>query len=67
MTGEVRMTDLLYIVHGLCRITATETDDAKTQLSELCASTQTKHKEQCDTFTRDQNLDIFYSKIFAVM
>lgn len=59
------MTDLLQILHDLGRITATEADDAKAQFSELCASVKLKHKEQFDTFNREQTLDVFYSKIFA--
>ena len=59
------MTDLLQILHDLGQITSTEADDVKAQFSELCASAKSKHKEHFDTFNREQNLDIFYSKIFA--
>lgn len=64
-TSEARMTDLLRILHDLGRITSTEADEAKAKFSELCASAKSKHKEQFDTFNRQQNLDVFYSKIFA--
>ena len=47
------------------RITSTKADDSKAKFSELCASAKSKHKEQFDTFNREQNLDVFYSKIFA--
>ena len=47
------------------RITSTEADDAKAKFSELCASAKSKHKEQFDTFSREQHLDVFYSKIFV--
>jgi len=53
------------MLHDLGRITSTEADDVKAQFSELCASAKSKHKEHFDTFNREQNLDIFYSKIFA--
>ena len=59
------MTDLLQILHDMGRITSTKADDAKAKFSELCASAKSKHKEQFDTFNREQNLDVFYSKIFA--
>lgn len=64
-TSETRMTDLLQILHDLGRITSTEADDVKAKFSELCASAKSKHKEQFDSFNREQNLDTFYSKIFA--
>jgi len=65
-TSEARMTDLLQMLHDLGRITSTEADDAKAKFCELCASAKSKHKEQFDSFNKEeQNLDNFYSKIFA--
>jgi len=65
MTSEARMTDLLQILHDLGQITVTDAADSKAKFFELCASVKPKHKEQFDTFNREQNLDVFYSKIFA--
>ena len=61
-TSKARITDLLQILHDLGRIASTK---AEAKFSELCASAKSKHKEQFDTFIREQNLDVFYSKIFA--
>jgi hypothetical protein len=59
------MTDLLQMLHDFGRITAAEADEAKEKFSELCALAQTKHKELFETFSRDHNLDVFYSKALA--
>jgi len=52
-------------MHDLGRIASNEADDVKAQFSELCVSSKSKHKEHFDTFNREQDLDIVYSKIFA--
>ena len=54
--------DLLQILHDFGRITSTEADGVTAQ---FCESAKSKHKEHFDTFNMEQNLDIFYCKIFA--